>query len=439
MSNVSEILASVSECWIVVHLYNRFLGFRNPRMKVLKSLGFFLLLLTENILFTQKEWRSEVSFLVESLGIVCLIVLCVGYVFLFMNGKPHEKILIALFPAVAILPINLMIFNILRTLSGEYMADIIQPGGRARIPTLIFSKLAFFLLCEFVIHMRGRRQYSLSFFQWGIQFSCFFITFLIAYLQLNISTKTDNMPEFLPISILIAAMNVLLYVLLDRMQRDNMQKEGYRISGITLTAQERLIHEAREQYMEIRTLRHDMRHYLTTAVELISEGRIEEARAYIENIIHEKVDRTAYGVDTGDVVIDAVVNNRIAICLREGIEMKCMIDSRMKGIDHTDMSVLLSNMLDNAIRGCEGTSEPGIELIIGNRKSFTYIIVKNSIAESVLSKNPDLVTDQEDKSAHGFGIMSIHKVAEKYNGSVEFSEKENLFIAEIWLEQPEIA
>lgn len=437
MSDVSEILASVSECWIVVRLCNRFLGFRNPKFKFLKSMGFFLVLLTENIMFTQKEWRNDISFVVETLGIVCLIVLCLGYVFLFLDGRVNEKILIAIFPAAAILPINLMIFNVLRTLSGEYAVEIIQPGGKARIPTIIFSKLAFFLLCEFVIHMRRRRQYSLSFFQWGIQFSCFFITFLIAYLQLNISTKIDNMPEFLPISILIAAMNVLLYVLLNRMQRDNMLKGGYKISGITLAAQEKLIGEAREQYTEIRTLRHDMRHYLTTAAELISGDRAEEAKAYIENIIHEKVDRTACGVDTGDVVIDAVVNNRIAICLRERIEIKCMIDSSMRGIDHTDMSVLLSNVLDNAIRGCEGAPKPGIELVIGNRKSFTYIIVKNSIAASVLSKNPELVTDKEDKSAHGFGIMSIRKVAEKYNGSVEFSEKDNLFIVEIWLEQPE--
>lgn len=439
MSAGIEICASVAECCIVVSLCNRFLGFRNKKMMVVKSLAFFLLLLTENILFTQREWKGINTVFVERLGIVCLILLIAGYVLLFLGGGMYEKILIVLFPNISILSINLIVFSVIRTLSGEFAADIVEPGGKARVWAIIFSKLAFFLLCEFVIHMRGRRQYSLSIFQWSIQLSCFLITFLIAYLQLKISMRTDNMPEFLPVSILIAVLNILLYVLLSRMQRDSILKEEYRISGISLAAQEKLIDEAREQYTEIRTLRHDMRHYLTTAAELISEGRAEETKAYIENIIHEKVDRTAYGVDTGDVVIDAVINNRIAICLREHIEIKCMIDSGMKAVDHTDMSVLLSNVLDNAIQGCRHVEKPEIELTIGNRKAFTYIIVKNRIAESVLCKNPDLETDKEDKSAHGFGIMSIRKVAEKYNGSVEFREEENLFITEIWLEQPEIA
>lgn len=437
MNAVIEMGASVAECGIVLSLCNRFLGFRNQKMMVAKSLAFFLLLLAENILFTQKQWAGGNAVLAEGLGIAGLMVLIAGYAVLFLGGRTYEKLLIVFFPNIAILSVNMIVLSVIRTLSGEYAAEIIAPGGKARAAVIIFSKLAFFLLCEFVIHLRTRRQYSLSIFQWSIQLSCFLITFLIGYLQLRVSRRTDYMPEFLPVSILIVVLNLLLYVLLNRMRRDSILKEEYRISGISLAAQEKLIDEAREQYMEIRTLRHDMRHYLTTAAELISEGRIEETKAYIENIIHEKVDRTAYGVDTGDVVIDAVINNRIAICLREHIEIKCMIDSSMKAIDHTDMSVLLSNVLDNAIRGCRHAEEPEITLTIGNRKAFTYIIVKNSIAESVLDRNPDLETDKDDRSAHGFGIMSIRKVAEKYNGSVEFHEEENLFIAEIWLEQPE--
>lgn len=437
MNTVIEISASAAECCIVVSLCNRFLGFRNKKMTVVKSLAFFLILLTENILFTQREWKSGSGVWIESLEIVFLIVLIAGYVLLFLGGRIYEKVLITIFPIIGILTINLIVFSVIRALSGEYAADIVKPGGKARVLAIIFSKLAFFLLCEFVIRMRGRRQYSLSIFQWSIQLSCFLITFLIGYLQLKISMRTDNMPEFLPVSILIAVLNILLYVLLNRMRKDSILKEEYRISGISLAAQEKLIDEAREQYMEIRTLRHDMRHYLTTAAELISEGRTEETKAYIENIVHEKVDRSAYGVDTGDVVIDAVINNRIGICLREHIEIKCMIDSDMKAIDHTDMSVLLSNVLDNAIEGCKRVEKPEIALTIGNRKAFTYIIVKNSIVESVLSRNPDLETDKDDKPAHGFGIMSIRKVAKKYNGSVEFHEEGNLFITEIWLEQPE--
>lgn len=427
MNNVYEVTASVVECYLFMRFCNRFLGFKNKNMVWLKSLVFFMILTLENTFLSQRDgWKHISSFV--------LVIVIAVYAFLFLSGKLYEKILVSLFPSIMILPINITLINAFCTITGAHVTEIIEPGGKFRLLILIFSKLAFFFLCEFVLHLRRHRQYSLSVFQWIIQLSCFIITFLIAYLLLNVLLENDSVPEFLMVSILIVILNALLYVLLDRMQHDGITREEYRISQISLAAQERLVSEAREQYMEMRTLRHDMRHYLMTMAELVTEGRMEEVKAYIEKIINEKVDQAAGGVDTGDVVIDAVINNRIAACLKNHIAMKCMVDSHIKGIDNIDMSVLLSNVLDNAIRGCEGTAAPEVELIIGTRKAFTYIIVKNSIAASVLARNPDLETDRADRSAHGFGIMSMRRIAEKYKGSVEFKEENNTFIVEIWLE-----
>lgn len=427
MNTVYEVAASIVECLLFVRFCNRFLGYKNKNLVWLKSLGFFIILLLENVFLSQRAgWEQLSNYLV--------VLIIVVYAFLFLNGKVSEKIFAALFPIFMILPINLTLMNAFCTMTGGLVTEVTEPGGKFRLPVLIFSKLAFFLLCEFILHLRRRRHYSLSVFQWSIQMSCFIITFLIALLLFNVLLENDSVPEFLMVSILIVILNALLYVLLDRMQHDGIIKEEYRISRISLAAQERLVNEAREQYMEMRTLRHDMRHYLTVAAELVTAGRTEEARDYIEKVIHEKVDQAAGGVDTGDVVIDAVINNRIAVCLKKRIAMKCMVDSHFKGIDNIDMSVLLSNVLDNAIRGCGGSAAPEVELIIGTRKAFTYIIVKNSIAESVLVRNPDLETDRADRSAHGFGIMSMRRIAEKYNGSVEFREENDTFIVEIWLE-----
>lgn len=434
MNDIAEIIASVSEAYIVVRLCNGMLGFKNRHMAVLKSVAFFVILAAENIATSQSAWKGAQTIVSETFAVFLFIFLIGAYVFVFLGGKTSDKIMITIMPAVVILQINLIVFAVISTLSGALVTDVLAPGGEARIFALIFSKLAFFLLCEFVIHMKKSNRYSLSVFQWSIQASCFFVTFLIAYLQLKMLTKIGNTPEFLPINILLTVLNILLYVLLNRMKRDSMLKEEYRLSKIRLAAQKRLVDEARNQYMETRTLRHDMRHYLMTAAELIGVNQAKEAKDYIEKIVDEKMDRAAFGIDTGNVVVDAVINSRIAFCLKNHIEMKCMIDSQFKGIDDVDMSVLLSNALDNAINGCAGAKKAAVELTIGTRKALTYLIVKNSIRESVLAKNPGLETDKEDPTAHGFGITSIRKIAEKYKGSVEFREEDHTFIVEIWLE-----
>lgn len=427
MNTIWEIAASLSESFILVRLCNRFLSFKNHKLIPLKSIVFFIFLALENIFFGQHEkWENTSGFL--------LLLLILGYSILFFQGKIYEKFFVAIIPAITILPINLIILAAFRALSGCSVSDIVNPGGKFRVPVLIFSKLSFFFVCEIIINIRKRSQYSLSRFQWFIQLSCFFITFMIAYSLLNISLGNDKVPFLLFVSIMIAIINILLYIMMEKIQHDSTIKEAYKVSQINLTAQEKFVDEAREHYVEMKTLRHDMRHYLTTASELISTGQIQEAKTYLEKIIEEKVTPIVVGIDTGNIVINAVINNKISACQKKNIEIKCMIDSQFRNINEMDISILLSNLLDNAINGCAGTFAPKIELTIGTRKSYTYIIVKNSIPASVLSTNPNLETNKKNKSIHGYGIISMQKIIEKYNGSIEFQEENNTFIIEIWLE-----
>lgn len=427
MSAFFELAASLSESFIIVRFGNQFLGFRDKRFSWLKSAVYFILISALNVLFSQRDGYELISF-----GVHALITL--GYVMLFLNGNIIEKILIVIVPIVTILSINLISMNIFRVMVGCYSTDIITPGGKMRVPVLVFSKLAFFFACEFLIHVRRHNQYALGGFQWALQIACFIMTIFISILLWNISVDNDDLPMYFLASIAIGILNIMLYVVMYKMQRDNAIKEEYEISLVNLAAQERFVNEARERYMEMRTVRHDMRHYLMTVAGLIADEKIMEARQYIEKILDEKVNQAVYGIYTGSVVVDAVINNKNALCLKNNIKMKCLIDSQFTDINETDVSILLSNVLDNAVNGCAGAEEPHIELMIGTRKSFTYIIVKNSIRESVLSGNPELKTNK-DKSVHGFGVMSVQKIAEKYGGNVEFREEGNEFITEIWLER----
>lgn len=413
MSDMMELAATLVESGIVVRLCNKSFEYKHKSHIWLKSAVLFVLLAAGDILLGNRRGS-------ENLNAVLLLLTVCGYVLLFFKGKIYERVLISFFPVMIILPINLFLINAFRMLSGSYAMEVVMPGGSLRLPLLLFSKLGFFLACEMLIHMRRRGRYPLDAFQWIIQLSGFVMTFLIAYFMLYISMGDEQAAEtagrdqvmlFFGVSMVVVVLNVLLYVLMGKMHRDSMMKEEYRVSKMNLAAQERFVNEARERYTEMRTLRHDMRHYLLTATELISAGRAEEAKDYMETVIHEKVDRTAVGVDTGNVVVDAVINSRIAVCLQQNIQIKCMIDSQFGEVSDMDLSIVLSNALDNAINGCRGVDDPKIELVIGSRKSLTRIVVKNSIAESVLSKNPGLETDKADRSAHGFGIASMRKIA----------------------------
>lgn len=426
MNDFVEICASLAECCIFVRLCNGYLGFKSEKMKWIKTLIGFIPLALVDVFLTQVKGFENISIFV-------FLLLMFVYSLVFLQGKIWEKILVPIIPTATALPINMMVMGIFSAIADNNRATVLQ-GGAMRIPALFFTKALFFFVCEIIIRIRKKQSSSLTGFQWIIQLSCFFISFLISTLLWNISKgQAETSPYFLMIFLLIAALNILLYILMNKMQRDNITKEEYALVKANLEAQQNFAVETRERYSEMKTLRHDVKHYLSTAAELISDGQHEKAKSYIENVINEKINSAVIGVNTGSAVIDAVINRRLAICAEKKIEVKCLIDTQFVSENDIDVSILLSNLLDNAITGCTNSEAPEIELIIVNKKSFTYITVKNSISGPVLKNNPGLKTNKPDKSVHGFGIKSINNIAKKYDGSANFTEENEKFSAEIWL------
>lgn len=426
MNNIIEISASLAECCIIVRLCDGYLDFKSEKLKWLKSIVFFAVLAVNDVFLSRLSGFENIS-------VILMLLIIFAYTFIFMEGKITEKILVSIIPTTTMLPIDLIVVTAFGALSGNDRSSSLA-GGDMRIPVLFFTKALFFLVCEILIRTKRKRSMNLTGYQWAISISCFLISFIISSLLWNISQKyNDASPLFLTIFLMIAALNVLLYILMNIMQRDNISREEYRLLKANLASQEKFAVEAKERYTEMKTLRHDMKHYLSAAAELITDGKPEKAKSYIESVIDEKINPAVAGVNTGSAVIDAVINRRLEVCAEKNIAMKCLIDTQFASRNDIDMSILLSNLLDNAIEGCAGTDFRQIELFTVTNKSMTYITVKNSIAGSVLKENPDLITSKKDGSAHGYGIRSIKNIAEKYNGIVEFSEEKSIFITEIWL------
>lgn len=429
MNDVIEIAASLASSCIYLRLCNGFLGLKSNRLKWLKSIGFIVMVMITDPAIVKLEIIGDIS------GYMAMIIIFI-YSLCFLNGKIWEKLLVSVIPAIIQLPLSMISINLFTSLAGNNRSEVL-PGGSMRFYAIIFAQLIFFIICEVLIKIRSKNTYSLNKFQQIIQMSCFFISFLIAAFLWNYTREhSDASFLFAAIFILILFLNILLYVLMNKMQHDNVTKEELKLLKANLSSQEKMTVEVRERYTEMKTLRHDMKHYFTAAAQLISENKPQEAKEYIENVINEKINPASSVINTGSAVIDAAINNKITACANKGIEIKCLIDTQFVGVKDMDISILLSNLLDNAINGCD-ISEPKIDLSIKSQKSFIYIIVKNKISTSVLNDNPNLITKKEDKNNHGFGIKSIKNIAKKYDGSVEFDEKNGYFIAEVWLKNTE--
>lgn len=434
MNQFFEAAASVAECAVIAWFISAFFGFKSKDPKWLKMLKigiFFAALCVNNLLLGSSETFAMLS-------IALLILTVFVYSAVFLKGEPAGKVFLSFFTPMIILIMNELVISSVCIIVKCPFSEAEDPSGKYRLLVLFLSKLLFFAVCGIMIHFKRNNDYPLSRLQWTIQILCFAAAFSASSTLWGILRRYSEIREkFILVYLMLAAINILLYIMQIEMRRDAAEKEKLKLSEVTAAAQQKFVEEARRHYAEISTLRHDMRHYLTTAAELIAEGNSPEAQSYLEELVKEKIEPLGGGTNTGSVVVDAVLNNMLAVCRKNNIETKFLIDSRFDGIGETDISVLLSNALDNAINGCDGAEAPRVELVIGARMAFTYIIVRNTISKSVLENDPKLATSSADKEHHGYGIGSMRHIAEKYDGSIEFRENGGMFITEIWLKNIE--
>lgn len=428
--NYIEWIASLIECLIVVKFSERWLPFRYDKYRIGITGILFVLLSVDNIFLSQKEGFENVS-------IFLMLMLIFLYSVIFQKGRIYEKLLEVILPTITIFPINGIVLYAISYVTKENVDALRSPGGELRILVLFFSKFAFFIICEVLIKAKKNGASSILNFQWLLQILCFIISFYIAN-TIWIISKQGVVEErnILTSFLLIALLNIFLFILLNRMENSSRLREQYNMAQMNLELQKQFVLNAQNSYQDIKILHHDMKHYLITAAGLISNGKPEEARLYLETVLKEKLPATTVGVQTGVVAVDSVINTKISICREKGILVKATLNTEFQEIDEMDMSILLSNLLDNAINGCKNSDEPRIDLEISRKRAYIQVIVKNSISKSVLSENPDLKTTMPEKSTHGYGIASIRKICSKYDGTVTFREEDKLFVAEIWLSIP---
>ena len=179
---------------------------------------------------------------------------------------------------------------------------------------------------------------------------------------------------------------------------------------------------------------HDLKHQITG---LRAESDEEKRKKWIDSMekeiaAFENISRT------GNQVLDTILAAKIFHCRKNHIQITCVADGKL--LDHmhvTDICSIFGNALDNAIEHVILIPDPEkrlIHLTVSAQKGFVFIKIEN-YCEAEISKNEEdlITTTKKDSKNHGFGLKSIRKAVEKYDGSVVFGVQQNWFELKILL------
>ena len=188
-----------------------------------------------------------------------------------------------------------------------------------------------------------------------------------------------------------------------------------------IVQQEQALRQLTEQYESLAVLRHDLRNMTGCVQALLREGKVEEASRYLDSI-RQSEPLGSERFYSSCAPVNAVINTKLGGAA--DIPSSCRITAVIPDEMAYDVSLILANLLDNAIRASR-KQDTGCELRVSITASCGYlqVIVQNRIENSVLAKDPALSTDKEDKAQHGWGLRSVRMLAERHDGTLDLYEK----------------
>ncbi len=305
--------------------------------------------------------------------------------------------------------------------------------GLGNYIVMFVSRLVTLPILEFVIVKYLRKPYHELQQRmkkgWGI----FSVMAVLFYIMLMLVTYYPNIildrPEYFPYLIIMLILVPVMYmtvfkVLWTQMQLFDSAEKNRALNMQIKMANERL-KSGSETESRLKALRHNMKHKMLLLDDYIKNNKLGEAKEYIGTLI-EDIDKGAFKNYCDNHSVNVVLSYYNRIADEKGIKFETNIRlPESLTVSETDLAVILSNGLENAINALE---QCDYKKVITNGfidADKLYLEIKNPFNNIVMF---DGKIPRSKLENHGYGTKSMAAIVEKYEGVYSFVVENGYFV-----------
>lgn len=201
------------------------------------------------------------------------------------------------------------------------------------------------------------------------------------------------------------------------------QNAHYREETLSLQtkarAQQENIEALSAAYAQQRKLTHDFQAHLDTLAGMLTQAPLDTGtlQKYVQDLRAAQTSRLLL-VNTHHAALDALLNQKALVAKNRKIDIQFSVnDLSAVKINMVDLTILISNTLDNAIEACEKLSEE-------DRRIFVQVLLEDDVLfYSVRNRSLPVdvqpgqlpVTTKIPSSLHGYGLLNVQTTLQKYS------------------------
>lgn len=425
-----EIIATLSESAIIFYAISSLFA---PRFR--KNIQTFCMFFSYIIVGFLTVFFNSIA--VYS-GVFDLIVALL-YIVVTLTIYKGNKFFCIIIPMILILII--FIINISVNILMSFIFDVksemlLNSRDIIRAVSLFITKFTFLLVVKFLVKKIKYKNYTLKLDEWFGIAAVFIISLFILVSAAEIQyKKIDNAFNMIILIYGIATINIITFVFVNKMAQKNKNETLLKMMNVHEKEQKKAFQSLKEVYESLKILKHDMKNEWIVIYKALKEGHYDYAEEIAGKMLNFKIESFEDYITVSNPAINALLNYKLNIAKQRGISVISYVQEDFDSFDDYDIVMLISNLLDNAIEASEKVSDTRIIIMVTTKMNYLSIVIANRIEKSVLQKNRLLKTTKNDSLNHGLGIKSVNQICEKYDGMIDYYERENMFVADVMLKK----
>lgn len=388
--------------------------------------------------FLEKERLGDRKYLVlagSGIGAILVIVLNRIDIFSYINSMLVTLIVLFLQlliykakveKSVLFMLIYMVILTAIDFMTAYFMALVLDTDARYLLNTQSLKRVICILLSKsllilIIVTLSKMLKRTLIFLKRYVVIMCIYSIFLLVSLfvmvELNMNNGNPKTDLFLTIFFIASILiELLMFYFVIKTGESYEQRQKAELIEMKNRMLQKSLDETNQAFKLWKSSVHDYKHNIIALTQLADDGNIEEIKKYLKRE-NELMDRKMFYIQTGNSVVDAIVNTKQSFAEEKGITF--VVNAKVPEncvVSELDMANILGNLIDNAIEASNSEEEPYIDVTMRQDKHFIVIKIINKYSREFSKR---LETTKHKRMFHGIGIGSVKNIVEKYEG--EFS------------------
>lgn len=374
------------------------------------------------------SWTHLYENYASSLQILVNILFCVT----LLRGNIFQKIFVSAFTMGLVAITATLTTLLVAKLSGNQVAFLLSHFSGIRVTSICLTKLLFFVITRIILRIKESGKLK------GMDVIALVIVPMLSDLAITLMMYAAIQEPSIQTIVLYAVgivliLNIVVYFLFIRLGKAGKIKTEMALLALQNECLQENAKDIENMYDTVRALRHDLKNHLLCILSMAEERDVEGIKQYTGQLLQQQNTVNKLIMFSGSKVLDAIINSKSAAAERAGVRLSAIITTPLAGISPENITIILGNALDNAIRAAKDSQRKVVDIHIQPQGAYSSIVIANDIAHPVLSDNPALRTTKNIRYRHGFGIQNMRQAVERNQGLIRFYEQNDRFICDILL------